>query len=693
MLNFYSIELMIGGIIMKNLSMGKKLLILSILVSFLPILCISGIALRSATKELETSVLKSNVVFSTLTKEQLSTYFNERKGDGKVIAESENIINGLKTPTQSKTLVDYLKLVETEYQYSNIFITNSKGIILADAKNNADIKKADVSKEPCIDMALDGKQNWSSLKSSTLFNDNVIILSTPVYDSRVIVGTVNIVINQSLMNSIVHQGVSELGKSGDAYLVNESGLLLTETRLGQYTQDSAQKISIQTSATELLSPAISAANTDYTYTGVYEDYLGNPVFGSLGVVKIGDAYAGLIIEIDESEAFSGVKTLTKTIIMIGVFFFLLAIVLVGLITRSIVTPLTLVVNNAKELANYNLRDSVDPAIINRKDELGTLAQNMTQVMENLRALLKEVAYTSEQVAASSEELTATSQQSATSASELAETISEIASGATDQAHATQDGTEGLNHLGHLIDQDTACIHDLYNSSVEVKELVDEGLEIVKELSDKTAANESIAQVVYGNITKTNESSNRIEEASSLIASIADQTNLLALNAAIEAARAGEHGRGFAVVAEEIRKLAEQSTQSTKQIDEMVLTLKTDASQAVSKMEEASTVVAEQVKSVVATEKKYLEIAEAMSQSENNAKVLQDACQEMNQAKLSVEEVIGSIASVAQENAASTEEASAAIEEQTASVEEMANASENLSSLAEHLHGLINKFQL
>ena len=253
--------------------MGMKLLILSILVSFLPVLCISGIALRSATNELETSVLKSNVVFSTLTKEQLSTYFNERRGDGKVIAESENVINGLKTPNQSKALIDFLKLIESEYQYSNIFITNSKGIILVDAKNNADIKKANISTEPYIEKALKGVQNWSPLKASKLFNDNVIILSTPVYDSRVIVGTVNIVINQSLMNSIVHQGVSELGQSGDAYLINETGMLLTETRLGQYTKDAAQKISIDTDATNNLAAPIHSANTDYSYTGTYEDYL------------------------------------------------------------------------------------------------------------------------------------------------------------------------------------------------------------------------------------------------------------------------------------------------------------------------------------------------------------------------------------------------------------------------------------
>src|SRR5690606_33235105 len=99
--------------------------------------------------------------------------------------------------------------------------------------------------------------------------------------------------------------------------------------------------------------------------------------------------------------------------------------------------------------------------------------------------------------------------------------------------------------------------------------------------------------VHDIILRTNDSAKKISQASQVIANIAGQTNLLALNAAIEAARAGEAGRGFSVVAEEIRKLAEESENSTKIIDEIVEDLQQNAANAVDMVEKVSMIVAEQ----------------------------------------------------------------------------------------------------
>ena len=101
--------------------------------------------------------------------------------------------------------------------------------------------------------------------------------------------------------------------------------------------------------------------------------------------------------------------------------------------------------------------------------------------------------------------------------------------------------------------------------------------------------------------QTNESAAKIQEVTSLISSIAEETNLLSLNASIEAARAGEAGRGFAVVAEEIGKLAEQSNQSAKQIEDIIAQLVADSSRSVKTMEAVREITSRQSEDIGKTE--------------------------------------------------------------------------------------------
>jgi methyl-accepting chemotaxis protein len=128
----------------------------------------------------------------------------------------------------------------------------------------------------------------------------------------------------------------------------------------------------------------------------------------------------------------------------------------------------------------------------------------------------------------------------------------------------------------------------------VGEVLNEGLKEIETLSMKTEENNKASMEIYEVILKTNQSSNKIGEASSVIASIAEQTNLLALNAAIEAARAGDAGRGFSVVADEIRKLAEKSSTSTKDIYNMVNELQRNAQEAVHTMKKISATIKERI---------------------------------------------------------------------------------------------------
>lgn len=203
-------------------------------------------------------------------------------------------------------------------------------------------------------------------------------------------------------------------------------------------------------------------------------------------------------------------------------------------------------------------------------------------------------------------LTDISQQSAAATEEVAKAIEEIARSTSDQARDTENGAASAEELGLLIENDQQNLVELNKSAELVERMKDEGSLAISELIERTRERDSYDRLIKEGILKTNDSAEKINSASQVIQSIADQTNLLALNAAIEAARAGEQGMGFAVVAEEIRKLAEQSSSSTKEIDQVVRELQANSKRAVEIMDKSTEIAKMQEESVNITRRNLLQ---------------------------------------------------------------------------------------
>ena len=196
-----------------------------------------------------------------------------------------------------------------------------------------------------------------------------------------------------------------------------------------------------------------------------------------------------------------------------------------------------------------------------------------------------------------------------------------------------------------------------------------------------------------NVKEMTDSIKNINQISDVISGITEQTNLLALNASIEAARAGELGKGFAVVAEEIRKLAEESKDSTDKIKSIIKEVNQKSIRFVDSMEETVNILNEQDESINNTKNIFIEIAESIEPLVEAIRYISNLTDKMNNDKENVKKEIDNISVISQDVASVSEEVTASAEEVTATMDELTEYADKLDGIAENLKEKLNKFEL
>lgn len=692
---------------LNDLKIHNKLLAMVFISGFIPIIILSVLIINNASNKIETEVLKTSELFTILTKERINEYFYNREVDGKILAKSRIISEGIEAlngfdnnELEKQKIMDdfqtYLDVVLEKHEYTDVFLTNKYGeVIFSNRYEKIDIAPLVFSGDFC-EKAMKGEQNWSGVFRNSFIEDNLIVLATPVYSRTVDsnpIGTINIVLNQGKINAIVQNGIDKLGITGDAYLIDSEGLLLTNTVKEQDQQRIALEDVLETEAVSILAEPISSRDIIFNETKTYKGYRKKEVIGTLSIAKIGDSFVGLVIEVEEKEAYGSIEELRRSLLIIILVIIGIFTVLTIKMAQSISKPIGKVISITNELSHYNLKGEIHADKVKRKDEIGDLERAIIKIRNNLKNIIEEVDKSAGEVASSSEELKINSQLSSKSIDEVAKTINEIAQCSLDQAQNAEESSQKSKELSYIILEDVENLKQMTRAVNEVGKLAEAGLEIIRILSKTTKESSEANRKVCLNIHKSNESSKKIEEASKLIMAIADKTNLLALNAAIEAARAGEHGRGFTVVADEIRKLAEQSKESTKIIDQIVNNLRKDNIEVVETMENLIDISKEQVNSVNLTKDKYIEITKAIKTAEAKVNVLNESSLRIDKMRIEVEDGIQRLAAMTVENSANIKQTAESMEEQAASVEEITSASESLDVLAQHLQILVGEFKM
>lgn len=368
-----------------------------------------------------------------------------------------------------------------------------------------------------------------------------------------------------------------------------------------------------------------------------------------------------------------------------------ALILGTIISRTITVPLgTMLRSIAKDANGYITIKETD---IRTKDEIGALANSLNILVGQVRTFVDQVAESAEQLAASYEELTASSEQSAEAANQVAASLTIVSQGADMQLQSLEETASAVGQMSAAIQQMAANATVMLQSSEKTRSTADEGRKAAHgAVSQMTSIEQAVTNsaVVIGELGEQSKAIGKIVTA---ISSIAAQTNLLALNAAIEAARAGEHGRGFAVVAEEVRKLAEQSQESAKQIAELLGKIQQDAENAVISMEQGTREVKLGSEVVNKAGESFAEIALLVTNVSSQISEVSAAVQQMAASSQQVVNSVQDIERISRDAASQTQNVSASTEEQSASVQEIAASSQSLAKMAQDLQVAVAGFRI
>lgn len=378
-------------------------------------------------------------------------------------------------------------------------------------------------------------------------------------------------------------------------------------------------------------------------------------------------------------------TITAVIIAFGV-----AILVGGVLAMNISAVIRKIMGELSKASEGDLTVQVD---IDRKDEFGTLANGINNMIARMKGLIEETIDVSGKVDGSAGMVTDNAQSLLDATRDITDSISGIEKGIVQQANDSESCMKQMDVLSdkiNVVSENSGKIADIAEGT---REIVHTGIQTIDELNSNAKDTVNITNAVITGIETLEQSSKSISKIIGVINEIADQTTLLSLNASIEAARAGEAGRGFAVVADEIRKLADQSVDSVNQIRSIVDDITARTKDTVTTAKQAEQVVAVQEESLKNTMIVFNDIQSQVGELITNLGHITTGVEDIAQTKVMTIESIENISAVSQETAAAAEEVTDTADRQMQSVEDLNRAAQSLNENAAALSEAINLFKI